>query len=111
MGNKVLLLVDENKFIAFAGTEDGVYIESERLSLDIDDIEQAKADAEAYLEEVKKEYEECIYDLVFAYVNKDEDMPHKFESQALIDAIKLSVKAKEFLDNDYLVKKYAIGEK
>ena len=70
-----------------------------------------EADAEAYLEEVKKEYEECIYDLVFAYVNKDEEMPHKFESQALIDAIKLSVKAKEFLDNDYLVQKYAIGEK
>jgi len=72
---------------------------------------KAKADAEAYLEEVKKEYEECIYDLVFAYVNKDEDMPHKFESQALIDAIKLSVKAKEFLDDDYLVQEFAIGEK
>lgn len=28
-------------------------------------------------------YEKIIYDLLFAYVNKDEDCPHAFEIEAL----------------------------
>ena len=67
--------------------------------------EEAKADAQKMVEE----YKECIYDLVFAYVNKDEDFPHGFEIETLKDAIKLSEKAKEFLDNEYFIQNY-LGE-
>jgi hypothetical protein len=65
-----------------------------------------KEDAQKMVEE----YKECIYDLVFAYVNKDEDFPHGFEIETLKDAIKLSEKAKEFLDNEYFIQNYLGGK-
>jgi formate-dependent nitrite reductase cytochrome c552 subunit len=93
---KVLLAVDEENIIL----EKGIY------RIFAFSPTQAKADAQKMVEE----YKECIYDLVFAYSNKDEEFPHNFELKALIDAIKLSEKAKEFLDNDYLIQKYLGGK-
>lgn len=36
-----------------------------------------------------KDFEKALYDMVFAYFNKDDDFPHSFEIEALKEAEKL----------------------
>lgn len=36
-----------------------------------------------------KDFEKALYDMVFAYFNKDDDFPHNFEIAALKEAEKL----------------------
>jgi hypothetical protein len=47
-------------------------------------------------------YEKVIFDLVFAYVNKDEDLPHDFEYNALVNALAVleNKDHKSFIENE-----------
>lgn len=49
-------------------------------------------DVEMYLEMYEKhtiKLQEALYELVFAYTNKDEDFPHTFEIEAIKEAVNL----------------------
>ena len=108
MSKKTLIAVNES-FIEASRTAWNYYVNSNYRNPKVDyfdtNIETAKLDAQKMVEE----YKECIYDLVFAYVNKDDDFPHGFEIKTLKYAIKLSEEAKEFLDNEYFIQNYLGG--
>ena len=49
----------------------------------------AEADANTVLGDDRANYENAIYDLIFAYANKDDNMPHTFEHDAVINGYNL----------------------
>lgn len=47
-----------------------------------------------------KDFEKALYDMVFAYFNKDDDFPHSFEIEALKEAEQANQEVQEFMKNN-----------
>ena len=73
--------------IVFETNLKAILNELERLQNNTDGIELTSkkylADKCMKLEEENKRYREALKEMVFAYENKDEDMPHQFEIEAM----------------------------
>jgi len=65
---------------------EGEWVRYEEWMEDDDESAMCEANSNAVLGDERAKYDEIIYDLVFAYENKDEGCPHEFERDALINA-------------------------